>query len=99
MIASFQIVGVLKSADLKYSEKGKPYAELKVEVRRKLWNSYDDNSLLPMIMFGKGAEAAAVIPLESTVAVTGRLNEKRGEWNGKPYSKVQLIAENVEVGA
>jgi single-strand DNA-binding protein len=94
---SISIIGRLtRDVELKYTTAGKPIANMAIAVN----DGYGENehaSFFDITVFGDSGERhAKYISKGALVGVTGSIRQERWEKNGNKFSKVVIIARNID---
>lgn len=96
------LVGRLtRDAELRYTSGGTPNASFSLAVNRSVkkgdqWT--DEASFFDVILWGKMGESLAKYLLKgSQIAVDGELRQERWEKDGQKHSKVQIVADTIQL--
>ena len=85
--------------DLKYTSNGSAVCNFTIAVNTKYRQgdeAKEEVLFMSVVVFGKQAETCGqYLSKGSPVLVEGRLRERRWEYEGKKYSKMELVANNV----
>lgn len=99
---SVTLVGRLtRDAELRYSQSGSAVASLSIAVNRSRkqgdqWIS--EANFFDVSLFGKSAEALKqYLTKGKQIAIQGELKQDRWEKDGQKFSKVQIIANNIQL--
>jgi single-strand DNA-binding protein len=90
-----------RDAELKYTPSGTPLAKFSVAVNRKHkdgdeWK--EEANFFDIVLWGKTAEALNQYLVKGKqVAVSGELHQNRWEQDGQQRSKVEIVAETIQL--
>jgi single-strand DNA-binding protein len=101
-INSVVLVGRLtRDAELKYTNTGIPVSRLGLAVNRKkkVNNQWiEEANFFDIIVWGKLAEVLQQYLLKSKqISIQGELRQNRWEKDGKPQSRVEVVATNIQL--
>jgi single-strand DNA-binding protein len=96
------LVGRLtQNAEIKYTNSGFPVSKIRVAVntkRKKDGQWTEEGNFFDVVIWGKIAEALQPYLLKGKqIGVQGELRQNRWEQDGQPRSRVEIVANNIEL--
>ena len=96
------LVGRLtRDAELKYTNSGTPICRISIAVnrRRKVDDQWtEEGNFFDVVIWGKMGEAIAQYLVKGKqIGIEGELRQNKWEQDGQPRSKVEIIANNVQL--
>jgi len=96
------LVGRLtRDAEVKYTASGTPVSKFSIAVNRSIKrgdNWENEASFIDIVLWGKKAEALNKYLLKGKqIGVEGEIRQDRWEQDGKPRSRIEIVAKNIEL--
>lgn len=90
-----------RDAELKYLSSGTPVCKFSVAVNRRVKKGeswVDEASFFDVTLFGKSGEGLALYMVKGKqIAVEGSLHQNRWEQEGQTRSKIEIMADNIQL--
>jgi len=90
-----------RDAELKYTASGSPVCKFSIAVNRSVKrgdNWEDEVNYFDVVLWGRQAESLNQYLLKGKqISVSGELRQDRWEQDGKPRSKIEVIANNIQL--
>jgi single-strand DNA-binding protein len=91
----------VRDGELKYLSSGTPVLKFSLALNRRIKRGdewVDEGNFFDIVYYGKAAESVAnYIVKGKQLAVEGELHQNRWEKDGQTHSKVEIIAQNVQL--